>query len=81
MQIYISATPDKIRKSEEKYIIGKAKESAGHMIVDELRKPECERTKEYTVDSEYDYINLSIFKKIEEMAGTIRKNVCENNQK
>lgn len=79
LQIYISATPDKIRSSIEEYVVQVKKEIMGSMPPELLFK--SNRIKEYSVKNSYDYIELSIFENVEDLIGVIRRNVNVEREK
>lgn len=81
LQIYISATPDKIRENIDAYVVEEIESVAGRMPKDVLFKGASNRTKEYSVKNSYDYIEISIFEKIEDLIDIVRRNVNVEKEK
>lgn len=82
MQIYASATSDKIKENMNQYL-----DKERNVLEDrDKQRPSCfnltgREIKEYTVKNNYDYIELSVFEKIEDLIGIIRENVNVEKQK
>ncbi len=81
IQIYISATPDKIRENMHTYTVEEIESFAGQMPGNVLFKRASNRTKEYSVKNSYDYIEISIFERIGDLIGIVRRNVNVEKEK
>ena len=81
LQIYISATPDKIRNNMDAYVVEEIESLAGRIPQNAFLKNGKNRIKNYKIKNGYDYIKFSVFAKIDDMTDTIIKNVCEEKQK
>lgn len=81
IQIYISATPDKIRENMHTYTVEEIESFAGQMPGNVLSKRASNRTKEYSVKNSYDYIEISIFERIGDLIGIVRRNVNVEKEK
>lgn len=81
LQIYISATPDKIKKEVESYL-EKEKET---LESSERRPSVFNRTareiQEYKIKGSYDYVQMMVFEKIEDLTEIIKENVNEKEEK
>lgn len=81
LQIYISATPEKIKEDMKEYMSKFLKKEEKNMSLGAIVTPIEKRIKEYSMDSNYKYIQLSVFKEIENLTDTIRWSVNEKKEK
>lgn len=81
LQIYISATPDKIKEDIGKYMRVYQEKEEKNAAVESITDPIKERVKKYSIDSNYKYIRLSVFEKIEDLTDRIRCSIDEKKEK
>lgn len=83
IQIYISATPEKVTK-KIKHLIEMEKKALydrGSMTKEEFFHPPDERIKNYDIQNDYDYIDFSAFEKMEDLFDIIELNLSTTKEK